>query len=138
MKNILYITTYYTTYTVNFFNNLKKIKGLNFTFVYPNLKKNNIVNNRLDISLKEKKIFNYLEDKYEICYYKLSGLENLIKKLKPKIIVVHNRHILNFILNKRILNLKHKIGFKIYYRTIPYLIPKNKTNLLNNYKGKNF
>ena len=138
VKNILYITTYYTTYTVNFFNNLRKIKDINFTFAYPNLKKNNNVKKRLDISLKEKKIFNYLEDKYEICYYKLFGLENLIKKLKPDIIVVHNRHILNFVINKKILQLKKKIGFKVYYRTIPYLIPDNKKNLISHYKGKNF
>ena len=31
-------------------------------------------------------------------------VRNLIKKLKPDIIVVHNRHILNFVINKKFYN----------------------------------
>ena len=139
MINIIYITTYYTKYTVNFFNNLTKIKNSNFTFVYPkhSLPKNSFHKKFNKIILNEKNIFDILEDKYEICYYKLSGLENLIKKIKPNIIIVHNRHVLNFVLNKRLIELRNKIKFKIYYRTIPFIIPDCNIPLYKSYKGKN-
>ena len=139
MINIIYITTYYTKYTVNFFNNLTKIKNSNFTFVYPkhSLPKNSFHKKFNKIINNEKNIFDILEDKYEICYYKLSGLENLIKKIKPNIIIVHNRHVLNFVLNKRLIELRNKIKFKIYYRTIPFIIPDCNIPLYKSYKGKN-
>ena len=41
-------------------------------------------------------------------------------------------------MNEKLIKLKKEIGFQIYYRTIPYLIPQNKSSLSKFYNGKNF
>ena len=78
-----------------------------------------------------------MENKYEICYYKLKGLDKIIKNFKPDIVVVHNKHVLNFFLNNKLIKLKEDLRFKLYYRTIPYIIPNKATPLYKSYKGNN-